>query len=48
MHKKKNTINWSGQEVLEDFDPGIAKISLSMLDSIRVWPHGSYKYYKWF
>jgi len=36
--RAKNLITWSGQDVLEDFDPQLAKEAIGMLNGIRVWP----------
>jgi hypothetical protein len=36
--KKRDTLEWSGQEVMPRFDPFKARIALSCLNAIRVWP----------
>lgn len=37
---KKNILEWSGQDVLNDFDPMVASDAVIKLKAIRVWPHG--------
>jgi hypothetical protein len=39
---KKQLFEWSGQEVLVDCDPSTAASNVSSLNSIRVWPEGTF------
>jgi len=46
--RKKDAIEWSGQDIMTRFDPYKARIALESLSQIRVWPRGSYGYFKRF
>lgn len=35
-----DNIEWSGQDIMQRFDPYKARLALDALNSIRVWPQG--------
>jgi hypothetical protein len=37
-HSKKNHLQWSGEDVLEDYDPKLAADAARTLGNINVWP----------
>jgi hypothetical protein len=45
-NKKIDEIEWSGQDIMQKFDPYKARIALNSLNKIRVWPHSLYGYFK--
>ena len=42
LQSKLNAVQWSGQDVLTDFDPDNYMRSLVSLNFARIWPKGSY------
>jgi Ion transport protein len=38
--RHKDTVEWSGQDIISRFDPYKARLAVSKLNSIRVWPYG--------
>lgn len=45
-NRKKDGIEWSGQDIMIRFDPSRAQSALEKLSKIRVWPKGPYGYFK--
>ena len=43
---KKNLVQWSGQDVLLDFDPQFARAAVSLVSGVRIWPKALYGYWK--
>lgn len=46
VNAKKDGLEWNGQDILVRYDPSLAKKAIEQLSSIRVWPKGTYGYYK--
>lgn len=40
--RHKDTIEWSGQDIMARFDPYKARIAVDKLNSIRVWPYAAH------
>ena len=48
LSSKNNTVQWSGQDVLTDFDPDNYTRALYTLSLTRIWPKGPYGWWKQF
>ena len=46
FRRHKDTIEWSGQDIIAKFDPYKARLAVSRLNSIRVWPYGLHGFIK--
>jgi hypothetical protein len=44
--RKKDSTEWSGQDVLSKFDPYKVNLAVGMLDPIRVWPYSIHGFLK--
>jgi hypothetical protein len=43
---KRNIVQWSGQDVLQDYDPHFANKAIGKINSTRIWPKRIYGYWK--
>ena len=39
LHRHKDEVEWSGQDIMCRMDPYKVRIAVSRIDSIRVWPY---------
>lgn len=44
--RPRDTIEWSGQDVMSKFDPYKMRLAIGMLDKIRVWPYAFHGFVK--
>ena len=44
--RPRDTIEWSGQDVMSKFDPYKVRLAIAMLDVIRVWPYAFHGFVK--
>ena len=44
--RPRDTIEWSGQDVMSKFDPYKVRLAIAMLDVIRVWPYALHGFVK--
>jgi hypothetical protein len=48
LASKQNIVQWSGQDVLTDFDPQHATSAIYQVSNVRIWPKWMYGYWKKF
>ena len=46
FRRPRDTIEWSGQDVMSKFDPYKVRLAIGMLDPIRVWPYAFHGFVK--
>jgi hypothetical protein len=44
--RPRDTIEWSGQDVMSKFDPYKCRLAIGMLDKIRIWPYALHGFVK--